>query len=192
MSTRATTTPEEPDREFVYHVDRNDIVAYCDLAWLRFAQNNAAPELDIPHVVGHRIWEFIATAETQTLYQLLMTKARAEQKPVSVSFRCDGPTCRRLMRLSIAPLSDDGLTFTSHLVEEEPRPYVALLDPAASRAEVYIKMCSWCKQVFVEGRGWLEVEDAAEAMQLFLQAHLPQITHAICEPCYSGAMAALE
>lgn len=180
------------DQQFVYHVDRYDTVVYCDTAWLRFAQANDAPELDVAHVVGRPLWDFIATAETKDLYKLLVAKARAEHTPVTVSFRCDAPTCRRVMRLRIAPIADGRLAFTSTLEEEEPRPYVALLDPTVPRSEAYLKMCSWCKRVLVEGAGWLEVEAAAEALQLFHQTHLPHITHAICEPCYSGVLAALD
>lgn len=186
------TTHVLTDQQFVYHVDQHDRVVYCDAAWLRFAEANEAPELDAPAVLGRPLWDFIATAESQTLYQLLVAKVRAEHRPVTVSFRCDAPTCRRTMQLRIAPLANDHLAFTSTLVEEEPRPYVALLDPAVPRSEAYLKLCSWCKQVLVAGKGWLEVEDAAEVLQLFHQPRLPQISHAICELCYAGVMAVLE
>ena len=88
----------------------------------------------------------------------------------------------------------------SHAIEEQAAasgPETVLIVTfqrlSLPRSDAHIKMCGWCKQVLVEGRGWLEVEDAAEALQLFRQTRLPpQITHAICEPCFSGAMAALE
>ena len=142
-----------PGQQFVYHVDHNDIVVSCDAAWLRFAQEHGAPELDVSRVIGRSLWDFIATAETRSLYHLLVAKSRAAQTSVAVSFRCDGPTCRRAMRLTITPLVDNQLMFTSVLVEEEPRPYVALLDTTLPRSDTYLTLCSWCKQVLVEGHG---------------------------------------
>jgi hypothetical protein len=185
-------TDTQSDQEFVYHIDREDRVIFCDTAWHRFACENNAPELDTPEIIGRPLLDFVATQETRVLYTLLMAKARTEQRTVVVTFRCDGPLCRRMMRLEIAPLEGDALRFTSVLVEEEPRPYMALLDPDAPRSDRFIAMCGWCKQVKVDETHWLEVEAASEALHLLIQPRLPQITHSICQSCYARAVAALE
>lgn len=180
------------DHQFTYQVDCNDAVVFLDTAWLRFARANGAPELDTTELIGKPLWAFIADPETIELYHMLMAKARHTAQPVGVNFRCDAPSCRRMMRLEIAPCEDGGLIFTSLLVEEQPRPYQLLLNPSVPHSGEFLSMCSWCKQVHVDQIGWIEVEDAIDTLGLFDQPVLPQISHGICERCYEDVMAVLD
>ena len=50
-------------------------------------------------------------------------------------------------------------------------------------------MCAWCDRFLVEGE-WVEVEEAAARLQLFLRSELPTISHGICPSCTSVLLAA--
>lgn len=187
------STPPHEQPQYRYHIDAADIVVACDQVWFDFADANGAPELcRPPGVINRPLWEFISSLETVALYRMLLARVRAQGEPVAVSFRCDAPECRRSMRLELHPLPDNGVAFTSTLLAEEPRPAVRLLDARTPRSDVFIGVCSWCKRVRVEGVGWLEVEEAIEALGIFQDAALPQLTHTICESCYAAVIAALD
>jgi hypothetical protein len=70
----------------------------------------------------------------------------------------------------------------SHVVREESRATVRLLDPVHPRTGEALLACSWCRKVYVAGR-WVEVEYAVEMLRLFERTELPPLTHGICPAC---------
>ncbi len=166
-----------------YQLDPQDRIQAVDTAWLAFARANAGPELDPDAVLGRRIWDFIAGKETRHLYRLLIDKARREWREMAVPLRCDSPTRRRYLELAIKPLADGVVEFSSSTIREEPRPFVALLDPSVARSDDLLVICSWCKHVRTRGNEWVEVERAIRRLDLFASDPLPQLTHGICSAC---------
>lgn len=166
-----------------YGIDASDrIESVCD-QWLEFAHTNDAPELDRAFVVGRTIWDFIAGTETHQVYRCLFDRVRDKQCAVSFPFRCDSPGGRRYMKLSLAPLPDDGIEFRASLLHEESREPVALLDRAAGREMRFIAMCSWCKRVRLPAKEWVEVEVALREMAILTEAPMRKVTHGICDDC---------
>ena len=47
-----------------------------------------------------------------------------------------------------------------------------------------MKICSWCKKIYIPGRGWGEIEAAIEPLDLFGHHSMPRMTHTICDSCY--------
>ncbi len=115
-------------------------------------------------------------------YHVLLKKVRERQKPVTVQFRCDGPTVRRFMELELRPLEEGAVHLTGRLLREESRPHVALFANEVPRSGEFLIVCGWCKMVQVDD-SWLEAEDAITRLRLFDGDVLPQLSHGICPAC---------
>jgi len=166
-----------------YRIDSEDRILFVSHNWLEFANRNGAPNLNGDIVIGRSLWDFVAGKETRYLSSLLFATARANQRTVSFSFRCDSPTCRRYARLSVAPLPYNGLEVSSETIREDIRPYIALLDPRVSRSGEFLTICSWCKRILLAGGEWAEVEVAVSRLDLFGMSLLPQLSHGVCGEC---------
>lgn len=173
--------PTAGDR-FTYRIDAEDRLTFVAAAWLEFAQHNEAPQLSSERVQGRSLFSYIADAETQHLYRIIIDKVRQTQSNVIVPFRCDSPGLRRYMVLHISPLPHHAVQFEGKLMREERREHVPLLDPASDRSGAFVTACSWCKRIEADGT-WLEVEEAVRGMRLFDSSSLPQISHGICGDC---------
>ena len=168
-------------REFIYQVDANDRIIFVDANWVAFAAENGSPALTAEAVTGRTLWNYISDPTSQQFYKIFMADVRRTGRGITVPFRCDGPECRRFMKLFILPLAGGALEFRSALIREEARPKVNLLDPDFPRTEEFLTMCAWCKKIKVSG--WMEAEDALHQLKFFDRPQLPQITHGICEDC---------
>jgi hypothetical protein len=166
-----------------YSIGPTDRITSVNSAWLRFARENGTPELTAAFVIGKPLWDFITGNEARYLYRLVLERIRMNDTPVILPFRCDSPEIRRDMRLVISPLYEGNVQFDATLVSEEPRPSLALLDPAEPRSDQLLVMCSWCKRARVTEGEWLEPEDAIARLDLFGPPSLPQLSHGICDLC---------
>jgi hypothetical protein len=171
-------------RRFIWILDRDDRIIRVNDNWLAFAQENLSPHLMAALVLDQFIWQFITGPETVYLYEQIFRRVRAGVSPVALPFRCDSPDCRRYMEMSLALLPGEAIEFTAHILREERRAPVALLDVSRARSGELLSICSWCKAVYIPGRGWGEIEAAIEALDLFGGRPMPQLTHAVCNTCY--------
>ena len=169
--------------DLLYQLNASDEISSVNEEWLRFARANDGEPLLPPQVLGRPLWDFIGDLETQHIYRLLHRRVRTRGEPVRFSFRCDAPDRRRLLELSISAEGDQGLIYRVRTVREEERKPVPLLDPHRPRSETFVTMCGWCKRVSAPPRGWLEVEEAVDALSLFAEPRPPQLTHGICGQC---------
>jgi hypothetical protein len=173
-----------PDqRSFLWVIDNADKLIRVNDAWLSFARENAAPGLTAQAVLDQPLWRFIADPETTYLYKQIFAKIRSGKSPVRIPFRCDSPECRRFMEMKLSLLAGDSIEFLSKILKLEFRDPVALLDPVAERSEESLKICSWCKKIFLPQAGWVEIEEAIRVLDLFAGPQFPQLTHGICHAC---------
>jgi hypothetical protein len=176
-------TSDADDRTFSYQIDGQDrIVAWND-AFLSFADENNGSALSSKALLDQPLWKFISDQETRLLYKVILRRVR-DGKPMQLNLRCDSPSCRRHIKLHIEQLPNHQVRFESQIVRQESRDYVALLDTSIQREPSIVSVCSWCKKVQVPGRGWFEVEDALDLLNLRDVATLPQIAHIVCFDCY--------
>lgn len=166
-----------------YAIDAHDRIVAVDEVWFSFARANGADELARrPGPIGQSLFAFIGDLTTSHLYGACFDRVRRTGQPMRVPFRCDSPARRRFLEMEIAPDATDGLELRTTVVAVEPRPPVALLDPARPAADELLRMCSWCKAVATPER-WCEVEEAVLALRLFEDDILPGISHTICPEC---------
>jgi hypothetical protein len=131
--------------------------------------------------LGRSLWDFVAGQDVKKLQRMLVRRIREGVRDVKLPFRCDGPEVRREMDIRIAADSSGrAVLFSARLRSEqerdEPQP---LLDPGSPRGDELLPMCAWCDRFEIDGE-WVEVEVAAERLELFRRSELPAIDHTIC------------
>jgi hypothetical protein len=170
-------------RSFIWTIDGADKFVHVNDAWLAFAAENTAPQLTASVVLGQHIWRFIQGQETSYLYQQIFSRVRDGKAPVTFPFRCDSPDCRRFMEMELTLLPGHAIQFTAHILREEWRDPIDLLDASRDRNREFVTVCSWCKKINIPGRGWGEIEAAIVALDLFGHHPMPRMTHTICDSC---------
>lgn len=168
-----------------YTVDADDVVCHVDYWWLAFAAENGAPDLTEATVIGRSLWEFIADRPTRQLYRELHARIRSTGQAIHVPFRCDSPTLRRDMRMTISRGEDGALEYESKLLKTTPQRRLLSLSRTSDRSEAFLTMCSCCKRSLLEPRGWLDMEDIALRLKLYDQQTVPGLRYTLCPHCAS-------
>jgi hypothetical protein len=170
-------------RRFVWLIDAADKIVHVNDDWLAFAAENTAPQLTAALVLDQPIWRFIQGQETGYLYQQIFRRGRAGKAPVRFPFRSDSPDCRRFMQMQLVLLPGDTIQFMAHMLREERRDPIDLLDAPRDITREFLKICNWCKRIDIPGRCWGEIEAAIAALDLFGHHPMPRMTHTICDSC---------
>lgn len=177
-------TSSERRLTYVYRITSDDVIEFVNDAWLRFAEENAAPTLS-QQVIGTSLWKHVSGQQVVTLSRELLTRVRQSGREVTIPFRCDSPALRRYMRMKFVPLGNSKVEFHSWIEREEPiREPIRLLDASAMRDPAkLLRMCAWCKKIHVAG-SWFEIEDAIGQLRLFDKLTIPVISHGMCDGCF--------
>ncbi len=173
---------EQKNQTFIYRIDSENKIIYVSPSWDDFARENGTPELCEKNVKGQPLLDFFSGMEVKHLYKIMFDKMRNTQKYIELPFRCDSPKVRRYMHTKLSCIDPEAIEFETHILREELRLEVELLNTDAKRGEGLIVLCAWCKCVKTPA-GWMEVEDAIYEMELFDHAEFPKITHGICDKC---------
>jgi hypothetical protein len=172
-----------------YAIDNEDRLIKVDEGYYRFAEENGWDGAG--DSLGRSLWDFVAGHDVKKLQRLLLRRVR-EGARVELPFRCDGPDASREMDIRIAADSSGQVVLFSARLRseeerEEPQP---LLDADAPRDESdFLQMCAWCDRFLVDGE-WVEVEEAAERLELFRRSTMPTLDHGVCPQC-SGQLLAV-
>lgn len=185
-----TGIPADEPLEIVYYVNDRDELVSVNEAWDKFAAANRGRHLVSQHVLCTSLHDAIEEETTQALYRDIIRLARDGHR-MQFCFRCDSPNARRLFEMTVSPFGNDRVEFRSRLKHHEYRPHVELFNPLAARNKDLVRVCSWCKKVFADGR-WVEVEKALEILHLFEKSPLPRLTHGICETCAQKVLQVLD
>jgi hypothetical protein len=173
-----------------YAIDDQDRLIRLDEGFYRFAEENGWDGVDSS--LGRSLWDFVAGDDVRKLQRMLVRRVREGLHDVELPFRCDGPEVTREMDVRIvADRSGRVVLFSARLRSEderdEPQP---LLDPSAVRDEEdFLPMCAWCDRFLVAGK-WVEVDEAAQRLQLFRRDQLPSLDHTVCPSCNQTLLAA--
>lgn len=164
-----------------YSIDSDDRIDFFDRPFTTFATDNGVTEDEVVDYMGRPIYSFLAGAETKSIYRVVIEKARSG-RTLTFPFRCDAPSLRRYLVMTVEPAAHSGVAFLTRLLKVENRLPVRLLETAALRSHELVRMCSWCKRIVVDD-DYTEVDDAVSRLKLFNQDPVPGITHGICNPC---------
>ncbi|MFP5387796.1 MAG: hypothetical protein ACLGG5_00650 [Thermoleophilia bacterium] len=165
-----------------YAIDENDHLIRVDEGYYRFAEENGWSEAGSS--LGRSLWDYVGGSEMKKLQRLLVRRIRDGVGDVELPFRCDGPQVRREMNIRIiARPGGRVVLFSSRLRSEQERDLPQrLLDPQTPRNDELLTMCGWCDRFEVAGE-WVEVEEAAQRLELFNRSELPALSHGVCPAC---------
>lgn len=166
-----------------YRLNERDEIVFVNDAWVAFAAANGGERLAAADVLGRPLWDFISDPTTRQLCRDIVKRTRTGHS-TRFTFRCDSPTCRRLLEMEVTHAPGGAIDFRTRVVSLEDRPPQPLLATDRARSPELVRVCSWCKKIDVGGR-WAEVEEAVTHLGLFECTLLPDLTHGICDPCYA-------
>jgi hypothetical protein len=175
-----------------YVIDRANRVVAVDDGWIAFATENNAPDLP-GRVLGANLWTFIANATVQDLYSALFQRIRATGREITIPFRCDSPSVRRFMKLTVGrgdgPPGTLQCRATLVRVERQSVPFHVVTPSLWSTAVpwsdesdgVVMNGCSWCRRV--NAHGWREVDEALMRLPELFTDPVGLRTTGLCPMC---------
>ncbi len=165
-----------------YKIDENNNIIYVNEEWDCFALENNGEEIVSDKIIGRNLFDFVENITVKHIYLHLLDKVRKGNK-ILIDYRCDSPTYKRFLQLTIKPEDNSIIRFISREKEILPQNYLRILDSKSIRSKKFIPMCLWCKKIKVEDE-WEELEQAINKYDLLNQLEVPSLTHTICEECY--------
>lgn len=167
--------------------------------WHKFLQDNLpADPADRDHshesVLDRPVTQFFAgDAVRSTFAELFDSVLRGARPVVRIDYRCDAPTQRRDMRLTVSPIPTDGevrhLLYQSVMLSVQQRPAIPLFGapPALEDEEDILTLCAICARVAWPvgapsgSREWIEPAEYYRRDG----AEVTLISHGFCEDCFS-------
>ena len=170
------------------------IQAYGRANWDKFALRNDAPELTQPDTLcGRSLFEFITGSQARAAHEVAAEAVRSGRRDlVTYTYRCDAPTLRREMRMTLTPLTEEGrlvgLLYQSVILRETPHGPFPLrerrVEPLAASALV-VRICTYCRSVRyppeADEDSWITPERYYEVGG----SEEVRISHGICPDCWT-------
>lgn len=178
------------EQQIRYRIDASNRLIWFNPDWERFASENEGEAVMPDRILGRNLFDAIADRRVLGIYAEIINRVR-QGTVVEFDYRCDAPAWRRRFSMTVAPLEDGMVEFTSTLCQQEKRSSVALLEPAKARDDRMLKVCSWCQNVEIPPGSWLPVEVAVARLRLLEAETFPRISHGMCEPCYATTLSEL-
>ncbi len=175
-----------------YRIDSTDRLTHLNAAWSAFADANAGGALHPDRVIGRSLWDFLTDHTTKQLYHDMVQRVRRDGLPIRFRFRCDAPTCKRLLAMEIVKDDIEGVQFTVNSILDEKRRSALPPTRIASVSHTFLTICGWCKRVPLPSGTWGDIEEAIDAMGMFQAELEPWLTHGICPACYDAVMGMLD
>lgn len=170
-----------------YEIDHDNRLVAAGPGWDDFALANDGADVVFDRVVGRDLFTFIVGHEVRYIYEQMLEGARTSGARYQFEFRCDGPSQRRRMSMTIRDGGQGHVLFETRLLEVRPRPAISLLERDAPRSPELVRVCAWCARVRA-GADWLDLDEAIGVHDLFEQPQVPRMSHGICGDCHAKAL----
>lgn len=167
--------------------------------WQQFLDENPPlhpPVRNCPNesVLGRPVTQFFAGDAVRTTFADLFKSVLTKKRPVvQIDYRCDAPTLRREMRLSVTPIKADGkvghLLYQSVVLSVQQRPAIPLFNATVTDhgAEDILTLCAICARVAwpigaaTDEREWIEPSEyyrrGGDDVAL--------LSHGFCKDCFA-------
>jgi len=179
---QGTTMTNEAQHRYLYRIDGNDRIIFVSPEWLRFAQENDAPELTGDEVLGRPIWQFIAGRDSREFYETVFRNLRLRGAEITIPFRCDSPSVVRQMDLTMRLRPEDSIECEGVLLQAKPREPITILLRWVVRTEESIPICTFCRRLSIYGQ-WLELHEAVSFGNITNTAPVPRLQETVCPQC---------
>lgn len=136
-----------------YVLDRNGRILDAGGDWDQFALANGADGAVARKTIGTTLWENVAGFETQSYLNALFFAVRSLLDTISLPYRCDSPTERRLFNMTIAPADNLELPVDHALVSCSSNRQLPAVSSFTGRHSAV--KCSVCCS-FKVGKTWVD------------------------------------
>lgn len=169
------------DAPLFYRLDALDrIIETGGDLWDTVAAHNDGDGALRARVEGTTIFKHICDDATRLFLWTLLDGVRKIRRPVARPYRCDSPTHKRFMEMSIEPDDRSGLVVRHRVVRTESLRVPVKFRTSARTAKRLIVRCSMCNRLRLDG-AWLESEDAARQLPVTTRAH--DVAYGVCDDC---------
>ena len=172
-----------------YLVDAHGtILAAGQQGWQRFAEETDSRDLTVASVVGKSLFGCLDGGPVRKMYSdMHASVCSGRQSRIAFCYRCDGPSTKREMHMSISGVRDSGASlalFQSQVLAEGQRPRMGLFAygrqaPASGLIRTPALVCSYCHAQGSphSGRATGERKDSGERRMFAkrLEAMLPAV-----------------
>lgn len=170
----------------VYMLNRKDVIVDVNDAWNDFATNNDAPELISERVIGNSLVNYVTGDITKMYVQTVLQNVRMIGKPIRRHYRCDSPTLKRYMEMSIKP-DGKNLQLAHKVIRTEDMTCTVHFNAALTPSEPQItKRCSSCGRVEAQKAVWVEANDLYAAKHGAKDVTV-MVEYTICPVCEATA-----
>ena len=170
-----------------YTIDTQNMIVAVGGAWDDFARNNDGDKIVSTLIIGKKLNQFIHGDETLMFVLTMIMSARILNRPVHRPYRCDSPTLKRFMTMTVQPLGQGAVEVIHQELRSEPIKHtVHMVAAPAGSGTSYAKRCSVCNRVKLEGV-WSEVDEAVQAKRLVpTVASTVKVIYGVCPDCVSN------
>jgi hypothetical protein len=171
--------------------------------WQKFFDDNPPQSLTVCNrsadsMLNRPVTQFFAgDALRKTFTDLFNSVISGTRSLVLVDFRCDAPTLRRDMRLSVRPITTKGqaryVLYQSIMVSVQPRPAIPLFSAAVADQDVdhILTLCAICARVAWPIGAPTGAREWIEPPEFYVRGggDVSLISHGFCEDCFARLQA---
>lgn len=174
------------------------IVRIGEPNWQQFLDNNPPPDstarLSKESVLNRPVTQFIAGDPVRSTFAHLFNTVLSGSRPVvRIDYRCDAPTLRRDMRLSVRPIMTGGdvryLLYQSVTLSVQQRPAIPLFGAPVSdqSAEDIPTLCAICARVAWPISAPIGAREWIDPIEYYRRGggDAALISHGFCEACFA-------
>lgn len=173
-----------------YCLDAADRIIEIGGNWDGFAASNQGQQAMTRQILGTYLHEHIVDDNSRMFIYTILHGVRTLNRPATRPYRCDSPTLKRFMQMTVTPLENGVLRVSHHLLRTEALSHPLNFHAANHRIptahwEKAIVRCSMCNQVKID-QSWLTPENALEKQpEVARMASIPVI-YTVCPQCFAG------
>jgi hypothetical protein len=173
----------EPTNCLSYTIDAADTIVAVSGLWDDFARDNDGESIVAEKIMGQKLDQFIHGDETLMFVRTMIMSARVLQRPVHRPYRCDSPSLKRFMEMTVQPRPEGVVEVIHRELRCEPIackiPVVA--EFSGARAP-FVKRCSLCNRVRAKDV-WSEIDEAVQAKRLPADVAPLRVIYGVCPDC---------
>lgn len=150
--------------------------------WDEFARVNGGHDVMADKVLSKSLYQFIADQETAQVMMTIIDKVLAEQGSFHLRYRCDSPSFKRDLLMTVTPMRDRRLLFTHDLLDSQAMPFQGESwshDPDSKNMK-----CSFCCSVKTPSADWTDPFSSD-------MHHPAKVAYTVCASCGNRIRSAL-
>lgn len=149
-----------------YTLDAENRIIAIQGAWDEFAIDNNGDEITANNVIGKSLLRYVTGKVTRNALLNLLAKVRCHHVTAVMDYRCDSPSSKRWMRMTLTSEPKGHIRVTCQLIRQQAYTQVVQITCASERNKYTVVRCSLCNRINQQD-GWYEVEDLANKHQCF-------------------------